>query len=69
MWYGVEIRDLPPVLSHISRQIFISAANATTDIRILALTQASIVSWMLPGSQVVREPKTITISRDEWVGR
>lgn len=60
---------LPPVLSQRSLQIFISAARATTETRILLLTQSSRVSWMLPGSHVVNEPKMIRISRDEWVGR
>lgn len=59
----------PPVLSHNSLQIFISAASATTEIRILFFTHASRVSWMLPGSQVVNELNMIMISRDEWVGR
>ena len=63
------IMDIPPVLSQSSLQIFISAASATTDIRILLLTQASRVSWMFPGSQVVREPKMMRISREECVGR
>jgi len=59
----------PPVLSHSSLQIFISAAKATTDIRILFFTHSSNVSWILPGSQVVSEPNMIRISREEWVGR
>lgn len=59
----------PPVLSQRSRQTFISAARATTETRILSLTHASTVSWMLSGSQVVRAPKIMTISRDECDGR
>jgi hypothetical protein len=55
----------PPVLSHSSLQIFISAARATTDIRILFFTHDSNVSWILPGSQVVSEPNIIRISREE----
>lgn len=68
MYEGRE-SDEPPVLSQISRHIFISAARATTEIRILFLTHESRVSWMFPGSQVVREPKMMMISREECVGR
>lgn len=59
----------PPVLSQNSRQTFISAAKATIDTRILSRTHPSTVSKMLSGSQVVREPNMMTISRDEWDGR
>lgn len=59
----------PPVLSHSSRQIFISAASATSEIRIRSLTHDARVSYMLPGSTVVSEPETIKISREEWVGK
>lgn len=61
--------DQPPVFSHNSRHIFISAASATTEMRILALTQASSVSWILPGSHVVNDPKSMITSREECVGR
>ena len=60
---------VPPVLSHSSLQIFISAASATMEMRILSRTQDSRVSWILPGSHVVSEPKMTNISRDECVGR
>jgi hypothetical protein len=63
------ILNSPPVLSHKSLHIFISAANATTDMRILSLMHVSRVSWILPGSQLVSEPKIISISREECVGR
>ena len=62
-------RGVPPVLSHSSRQIFISAASATSEIRIRSLTHDERVSYMFPGSTVVSEPKTIKISREECVGR
>lgn len=62
---GLSTKDSPPVLSHNSRQIFISAARATTDMRILFLTQLLNVSWIFPGSHVVKEPKRMMISRDE----
>jgi len=64
-----KIVYLPPVLSHKSLQIFISAARATTDIRILFVTHAFRVSWIFPGSHVVNEPKMMRISREECVGR
>ena len=57
--------DAPPVLSHSSRQIFVSAASATSEIRIRSLTQEERVSKILPGSTVVSEPKMINISREE----
>lgn len=60
---------VPPVLSHSSRQIFISAASATSEIRIRSLTHDERVSYMFPGSTVVSEPKVIRISREECVGR
>ena len=66
---NLRTKNRPPLLSQNSRQIFISAARATTETRILFLTQDSSVSWMLPGSHVVKDPKMIRISRDEWVGR
>jgi hypothetical protein len=62
-------KDAPPVLSHSSRQIFVSAASATSEIRIRSLTQEERVSKILPGSTVVSEPKMINISREECVGR
>ena len=57
--------DVPPVLSHNWRQIFISAASATMEMRMRFRVQASSVSWMLPGSHVVSEPKMMSISREE----
>jgi hypothetical protein len=65
LWGG----SVPPVLSHSSRQIFISAARATSEIRIRSLMQDERVSLMFPGSTVVSEPKMIRISREECVGR
>jgi hypothetical protein len=62
---GDNVRDAPPVLSQSSRQIFVSAASATSEIRIRSLTQEERVSKMLPGSTVVSEPKMINISREE----
>ena len=59
----------PPVLSQSSRQIFISAASATTEMRMRSFTHSANVSWMLPGSHVVSEPNMMMISRDEWVGK
>jgi hypothetical protein len=71
--YNIYIRALergvPPVLSHSSRQIFISAARATSEIRIRSLAHDERVSYMFPGSTVVSEPKMIRISREECVGR
>ena len=64
-----EGRVVPPVLSQSSRQIFVSAASATSEIRMRSLTQDERVSKILPGSTVVSEPKMISISREEWVGR
>lgn len=63
------IESLPPVLSHSSRHIFISAERDTTEMRILSLIQSSSVSWMLPGSTVVKDPYMIRISLEECVGR
>lgn len=69
-WVGELWRGgVPPVLSHSSRQIFISAARATSEIRIRSLMQDERVSLMFPGSTVVSEPKMIRISREECVGR
>ena len=65
----LEHKYVPPVLSQMSLQTFISAASATTDTRIFSFTQASTVSWILSGSHVVSAPNMITISRDEWTGK
>lgn len=71
--FGGEGREggigAPPVLSHSSRQIFISAARATREIRIRSLTHDARVSYMLPGSTVVSEPEMTRISREECVGK
>jgi hypothetical protein len=64
-----ERTHVPPVLTHSSRHIFISAASATIDTRTRPRTHSSSVSWMFPGSHVVSEPKMIRISREEWLGR
>lgn len=62
---GAREETAPPVLSHKSLHIFISAASATTAIRMRSLTHASSVSCMFPGSTVVSDPNIIMISLDE----
>jgi hypothetical protein len=64
-----DVSNLPPVSVQKSRQIFISAASATTDIRILSSTHCLRVSCIFPGSHVVREPNIMTISLDECDGK
>lgn len=60
---------VPPVFSQRSRHIFISAASATIEMRMRSFRHPSSVSCMLPGSQVVNDPKMMVISLEECVGR
>lgn len=64
-----ERENVPPVRVQTSLHTFTSAAKLTMLTRTRSRTSAKMVSWILPGSHVVRLPNTTSTSRELDAGR